>query len=211
MDLDYDPIYCVEQIQIPPGLPQLLKRFAKEVIRSQPSSLEEFAASYFNNLLRTTKQDAKAPSPTLLQLQAIWDQLKDADSMSPDDVAELCVSHGVSRTMFQKVFQLVEFPSDPVDPKEVIALLITTVAKTFVSVLDFTFKVFGHKTGNRLSIALFFKVLFLLAKRDPDISSQFVTSLTQDLDGKDTISYAELKANTYMQQYFGSKQQSGCL
>lgn len=68
MDVDIEPIYCVEQIQIPAGLPEMLKNFAKEAIRSQPPHLEEFAADYFSLLYKMTKLDSSAPPPTLVQV-----------------------------------------------------------------------------------------------------------------------------------------------
>ncbi|EFJ37893.1 hypothetical protein SELMODRAFT_402537 [Selaginella moellendorffii] len=197
MDLDYDPIYCVEQIQIPPALPDILKGFAKEAIRSQPPCLHEFACTYFQRLLATAKLDATAPPPTLAQLQAVWVDLKDTESMNPETLREICASHGIASAAFSKVFQLIEFPSDPVDPKEILVLLVTTTAKSwewcsfcntgsdsrmsFVAVIDALFKVFGHKTGGKMSVPLFFKILFFMAKRDRDISPQTVSDLTKSL------------------------------
>jgi hypothetical protein len=47
MPLDSDPIYCAEQIVIPPDLGDILKAYAKEVIRNEPEDIFEFSAKYF--------------------------------------------------------------------------------------------------------------------------------------------------------------------
>ena len=44
MPLDNDPIYCAEQIVIPPDLGDILKAYAKEVIRNEPDDIFEFSA-----------------------------------------------------------------------------------------------------------------------------------------------------------------------
>jgi hypothetical protein len=39
-------MYCSEQINIPPELPEILKQFTKSAIRSQPSDLAAWAAKF---------------------------------------------------------------------------------------------------------------------------------------------------------------------
>lgn len=39
------PLYCREQIKIPPGLPDILKDFTKAATRTQPVDLIEWAAA----------------------------------------------------------------------------------------------------------------------------------------------------------------------
>lgn len=47
MTLDTEPMYCAEQINIPDNLGEILKAYAKEVIRQQPGNIYEFSARYF--------------------------------------------------------------------------------------------------------------------------------------------------------------------
>ena len=47
MTLDAEPMYCAEQINIPDNLGEILKAYAKEVIRQQPGNIYEFSARYF--------------------------------------------------------------------------------------------------------------------------------------------------------------------
>jgi len=39
------PIYCAEQIKIPPELPDILKEFTKAAIRTQPADLLQWSAA----------------------------------------------------------------------------------------------------------------------------------------------------------------------
>ena len=48
--MDLEPIYCAEQIQVPPELAGILKAYTKEVVRRQPEDIHEFSAIYFSNL-----------------------------------------------------------------------------------------------------------------------------------------------------------------
>eukprot|EP00960_Hanusia_phi_P030668 748780-Hanusia_phi.AAC.3 len=57
MVLDNDPIYCAEQINIPDNLGEILKAYAKEVIRSNPSNIYEFSAKYFAQLDQNAEEE----------------------------------------------------------------------------------------------------------------------------------------------------------
>ncbi|CAB3998362.1 Hypothetical predicted protein [Paramuricea clavata] len=45
-----EPIYCSQQINIPPELPDILKQFTKAAIRTQPNDVLEWSAAYFEAL-----------------------------------------------------------------------------------------------------------------------------------------------------------------
>lgn len=44
-------IFCAEQIEVPPELPNILKNYSKAVIRSNPPDIIEFSRKYFEQLL----------------------------------------------------------------------------------------------------------------------------------------------------------------
>ena len=60
MPLDSDPIYCAEQIVIPPDLGDILKAYAKEVIRNEPEDIFEFSAKYFAQFVTSGKRHSAA-------------------------------------------------------------------------------------------------------------------------------------------------------
>lgn len=45
-----EPMYCAEQIKIPPALPDILKQFTKAAVRTQPGDLLSWSAAYFDAL-----------------------------------------------------------------------------------------------------------------------------------------------------------------
>ncbi|XP_071830908.1 ropporin-1-like protein isoform X2 [Apostichopus japonicus] len=47
---DDSPMYCSQQINIPPDLPDVLKQFTKAAIRTQPGDVLQWSAAYFNAL-----------------------------------------------------------------------------------------------------------------------------------------------------------------
>ena len=42
-------IFSADQIEVPPELPEILKDFSKEVIRSNPADLVKFSREYFES------------------------------------------------------------------------------------------------------------------------------------------------------------------
>ena len=51
-------IFSAEQIEVPQDLPEILKDFSKEVIRSNPSDLVKFSREYFEQKANETKSKA---------------------------------------------------------------------------------------------------------------------------------------------------------
>lgn len=204
--LDQEPIYCVEQIKIPNGLPTLLKTFAKEVIRAQPENLEEFALGYFQNLLTMIKLDVTAPPPTMEVLIEFYQQTKDLEYINQTPLAEIAKKCKVHDAAIDNVFKLANFPSDLVDPKEFILLLLTCTAKSFVSVLRGIFKLFGAKTGEKVPTPLFFLLVNHLAKRDKEISLEMLAKLEEDLEIKEIleVDLEMVQTNPVMVEYFKS-------
>ncbi|XP_071955488.1 ropporin-1-like protein [Antedon mediterranea] len=47
---DDTPMYCSQQINIPPELPDILKQFTKAAIRTQPTDVLQWSSAYFNAL-----------------------------------------------------------------------------------------------------------------------------------------------------------------
>nr|ACQ58861.1 Ropporin-1-like protein [Anoplopoma fimbria] len=45
-----DTMFCAQQINIPPQLPDLLKSFTKAAIRTQPKDLLQWSSAYFSAL-----------------------------------------------------------------------------------------------------------------------------------------------------------------
>jgi hypothetical protein len=50
------PLYSAEQIKIPPELPEILKNYAKHIIKKQPVDILSSSLEYFNNLSNQSVQ-----------------------------------------------------------------------------------------------------------------------------------------------------------
>ncbi|OAE26430.1 hypothetical protein AXG93_131s1400 [Marchantia polymorpha subsp. ruderalis] len=132
--LDQNPIYCVEQILIPEGLPAMLKVFAKEAIRANPKELENFAWRYFEKLAATVKLDDSAPPPTIPQIVLVFEKTRDVEFTNQEPMRKIMTSCGIANNACDNIFKLADFPSDLIDPKEVIVLLITSTCKVSLQV-----------------------------------------------------------------------------
>ena len=53
MPLENEPVFCAEQIVIPPDLGDILKAYAKEVIRNEPEDIFHFSAQYVHMICYT--------------------------------------------------------------------------------------------------------------------------------------------------------------
>lgn len=58
-DNNNEPMYCSQQISIPPELPNILKQFTKAAIRTQPSDVLQWASAYFDALAKGEKPPVK--------------------------------------------------------------------------------------------------------------------------------------------------------
>lgn len=67
-DIKQMRIFCAEQIEVPPQLPNILKNYSKAVIRNNPSDIIEFSRKYFENLL---EQEGKEQHEQVLQLNVV--------------------------------------------------------------------------------------------------------------------------------------------
>ena len=68
-NMDVEPLYCAEQINVPPELADVLKSYTKEVVRRQPHDLYEFSAKYFAELAEVAR--TAVVEPGVAQVQAI--------------------------------------------------------------------------------------------------------------------------------------------
>jgi len=94
-----EPMYCSQQINIPPELPDILKQFTKAAIRTQPADVLAWSASYFEALAAGDKPPVKERldyqlgsavqvEPTLESLKVLHRQLGDAPTVEASKVQE---------------------------------------------------------------------------------------------------------------------------
>jgi hypothetical protein len=84
--MDLEPIYCAEQISVPPDLADILKAYTKEVVRRQPEDMYEFSAIYFANLANVSGPAEDTVPPTVAQLKEVYSAVKGKVSIALDEV-----------------------------------------------------------------------------------------------------------------------------
>jgi hypothetical protein len=198
--MDVEPIYCAEQIHIPPDLADVLKAFTKEVLRHQPADLLQFSAQYFSNLAAVTRTHSSDSLPTLEQLQRVWMHIQGHASMSRDAVAAVCSAAGISEGTTEKAWKLGTWGA-AVEPRAVLILLITMTAQSFLAVVEALFLVCGEPDGT-LAVPLFEELFGILAARDQDVTPTFATELARDLasQGAERVSFKDIESNQLVQE-----------
>lgn len=140
--MDVEPIYCAEQIVVPPDLADVLKAFTKEVIRRQPADLLEFSASYFAELAAVQQVAGGAQPPDVQQLQALYQQLRDVDAIATVDFVNVCKQAGIEPAAVAAA------ASDAADgllrPADAIAVMVSMTAMSTEDCTNGLFAVFGE-------------------------------------------------------------------
>eukprot|EP00191_Tetraselmis_sp_GSL018_P019578 CAMPEP_0177586524 /NCGR_PEP_ID=MMETSP0419_2-20121207/5123_1 /TAXON_ID=582737 /ORGANISM="Tetraselmis sp., Strain GSL018" /LENGTH=202 /DNA_ID=CAMNT_0019076431 /DNA_START=286 /DNA_END=894 /DNA_ORIENTATION=+ len=190
--MEVDPIYCAEQIVIPPDLADILKAYTKEVIRRQPEDLLEFSAIYFANLANVSQGMDEYLPPTLDQLRHIFEAVRDSEMLHADNLVEHCLDVGISKATVDRVFVLGNLGQDSmIQPGEFLVLLLTMTSDSFSEVLQALFVVFGDNSG-ALGFDDFFKLYQYLSAWDSDVSGKSVELLKSALAGNETLTFTDL-------------------
>mmetsp|Transcript_9020 Transcript_9020/g.12267 ORF Transcript_9020/g.12267 Transcript_9020/m.12267 type:complete len:205 (+) Transcript_9020:118-732(+) len=174
--MDLEPIYCAEQIVVPPDLADILKAYTKEVVRRQPEDLLEFSAIYFANLANVSGGPADSVVPPALQeLRQVADLVKSVGLVQLEEFVSLCTNAGVASSTLDAMFRLGDFTEDMVDPKEPLVLLLTMTDSTFLGVVNALFEVFGEQGA--LETSEFINLFQFMASKDSSMDPAFVESL----------------------------------
>ena len=193
--MELDPIYCAEQIVIPPDLADILKAYTKEIIRRQPEDLLEFSAIYFANLANVSQGMDEYLRPNIDQLKHIYFSVKDNDVLHTDQIVEQCLDAGISKATVDKVFVLGNLGHDSmVQPTEFLVLLLTMTSEGFSEVVQGLFDVFGESSGS-LKTETFLTLYEFLSAWDSDVSEKSVSELRSNLAATETVSFAVLQQN----------------
>jgi len=200
--MDIEPIYCAEQIVVPPDLADILKAYTKEVVRRQPEDLLEFSAIYFANLANVSggPADSVIP-PTIAELRQVYDSSKAVGLVQLEEFVSLCTNAGIASTTLDAMFRLGDFTGDMVDPKEPLVLLLTMTDSTFMGVVNAIFQVFGD--ADYLDSAEFLTLFQFMASQDSSMDPTFIEKLQSDVNdaGLDQLSIVEFTELPVVQEF----------
>uniref|UniRef100_A0A7S0RQE9 RIIa domain-containing protein n=1 Tax=Chlamydomonas leiostraca TaxID=1034604 RepID=A0A7S0RQE9_9CHLO len=187
--MDVEPIYCAEQIVVPVDLADVLKAYTKEVIRRQPENLIEFSAKYFQNLanVASSAQEATAPSKDQLKL---FCERAGSGSLTAEQVQALAGQVGIAKSIVGKVLAVGKFDG-LVDTDKFLFLLLVMSCESFAAVIQGVFFVFGQELASDRFQAL---ISYLAPDMDPDITSQFLSDLSMQLQEVPSVTYESVVA-----------------
>jgi hypothetical protein len=189
--MDLEPIYCAEQIQVPPELAGILKAYTKEVVRRQPEDIYEFSAIYFSNLasVSASTREETVP-PTTAQLKEVYASCKGKVEMSLGDLVIECTGAGIKMSTVEQAFRLGEFQGDVVNPKEPLTLLLTMTDASFIGIIASMFEVFGD--DEKLPGAEFMSLFKYLTSKDTSVRAESIAAMDEALGSLDAVSFGEV-------------------
>mmetsp|Transcript_24587 Transcript_24587/g.67046 ORF Transcript_24587/g.67046 Transcript_24587/m.67046 type:complete len:199 (-) Transcript_24587:447-1043(-) len=188
--MDLEPIYCSEQIVVPADLADILKAYTKEVIRRQPENLIEFSAKYFKNLSNVASSVQQASAPNMDQLKQFHARAEGAQQLTPEQVYALANQLGIAKSIVGKVLAVGRMTDSPgIDVDKFLFLLLVMTCDSFPAVLSQLFSLFGQSLESS-RFHLF--ISYLAPDMDPDITSQFLIDLEQQLGERGKVMYEEV-------------------
>ncbi|KAJ8004009.1 hypothetical protein DPEC_G00154350 [Dallia pectoralis] len=116
--LEFSMTHVVNQVVIPPELPNILKQFTKDAIRTQPEDLLEWATLYFSAMVRgqplpvKKTEDHEVPNTMDLTpeiLTTMHQQLHEKDTVRKEEVSQLWASLGLAEDLLRHIMKVGNF------------------------------------------------------------------------------------------------------
>ena len=189
--MDLEPIYCAEQIQVPPSWRASSRRTRRRWFVGSPRTSTEFSAIYFSNLasVSASTREETVP-PTTAQLKEVYASCKGNLEMSLGDLVIECTGVGIKMSTVEQAFRLEEFQGDVVNPKEPLALLLTMTDASFIGIVASMFEVFGD--DEKLPGAEFMSLFKYLTSKDTSVRSESIAAMDEALGSLDAVSFGEV-------------------
>uniref|UniRef100_A0A3P9JQA2 Ropporin-1-like protein n=2 Tax=Oryzias latipes TaxID=8090 RepID=A0A3P9JQA2_ORYLA len=191
-----DTLYCAEQINIPPELPDILKNFAKAAIRTQPMDLLAWSAAYFNDLAKgeclpvkdrleidatTQKMD---PSLTPGLLKTLHKQLSSRKTCSKEELQAKWKGLCLSPNQLDTLLSLGGFDSE-IDWIEFFALGCSALGGTLLSSMKFACEILTNDEEGgaaRIPFDTFVQIYTFLAHLDGDVLQEHIDIFLNSLE-----------------------------
>ncbi|KAJ3097921.1 Ropporin-1-like protein [Physocladia obscura] len=162
---DKEPLYCAEQIKIPPDLPDILKNYTKHIIRTQPADIMTCSAEYFARLSKQRTQMGK--KLTNHQLEAFYIKVSklDRDMITRKEIEEACNHASVSPIQVNDVISLGGWNGEKIPWLRFWALLVASASGTLIATIESVCHLLSDN-GNLPSAPLM-EIISFMAERDP--------------------------------------------
>ncbi|XP_017309173.1 ropporin-1-like protein [Ictalurus punctatus] len=190
-----DTMYCPQQIDIPPELPDILKQFTKAAIRTQPPDVLQWSAAYFTALsegeplpvkdrmetsVKTQKTDT-ALTPGLLKV--LHKQLSSKKDVSKEELEQKWKGLCLPAEQLNTLLTLGNFSTE-VDWMHFFALGCSALSGTIISALKFACEILSEDPEGgaaRIPFHTFIELYTYLAQLDGDIPQDEIDSFLSSL------------------------------
>ncbi|CAJ1082379.1 ropporin-1-like protein isoform X1 [Xyrichtys novacula] len=200
-------MYCAQQINIPPELPDILKNFTKAAIRTQPKDLLQWSAAYFNALsdgeclpvkdrlemnIATQKTDTGL-TPGLLK--TLHKQLSHKQTCSKEELQKKWKGLCLPVEQLETLLLLGSFGSD-IDWLEFFALGCSALGGTLLSSLKFACEILTEDEEGgaaRIPFPTFVKLYTYLAHLDGDMPQDRIDNFLSSLQDQVELQHGMIK------------------
>jgi hypothetical protein len=185
MDIQNGPIYCSEQIKIPPELPDILKQFTKAAIRTQPNDLLEWSLAYFKALasdeVPPVKQRLEMPTSSSKKggltkgaLSMLHTQLGAKEKVAISELEEKWKAAGFNRQQLDDLIELGNF-KDEVDWLSFLSLACSALENNITAAMTRVCEMLSPDPDGgaaRIPLTLLMTLYRFLAQIDGEISKE---------------------------------------
>ncbi|XP_035855690.1 ropporin-1-like protein isoform X4 [Sander lucioperca] len=193
-----DTMYCAQQINIPPQLPDILKNFTKAAIRTQPKDLLLWSAAYFSALSKgeclpvkdrlemnvATQKTDTGLSPGLLKI--LHKQLSPSQTCSKEELQKKWKGLCLPMDQLETLLSLGSFGSD-VNWMDFFALGCSALGGTLVSSLKFACEILTEDDEGgaaRIPFSTFGQLYTYLAHLDGDMPQDHIDNFLRSLQAQ---------------------------
>ncbi|XP_041817798.1 ropporin-1-like protein [Chelmon rostratus] len=193
-----DTIYCAQQINIPPQLPDILKSFTKAAIRTQPKDLVLWSAAYFSALSKgeclpvkdrlemnvATPERDTGLTPGLLTI--LHKQLSAGQTCSKEELQKKWKGLCLPMDQLETLLLLGGFGSE-IDWMEFFALCCNALGGTLLSSLKFACEILTEDEEGgaaRIPFNTFVKLYTYLAHLDGDMMQDHIDNYLSSLQAQ---------------------------
>ncbi|XP_034145139.1 ropporin-1-like protein isoform X2 [Esox lucius] len=192
-----DTMYCAQQINIPPELPDILKQFTKAAIRTQPQDILQWSAAYFTALSKgetlPVKQRLEMPLATQKTdtgltpglLKVLHKQLSSKEVISKEDLQQRWVGLCLPLEQLDTLLSLGNFSAN-IDWMQFLALGCSALGGTIISALKYACEILTENEEGgaaRIPFEMFVGLYTYLAHLDGEIPQDqtdcFLSSLKE--------------------------------
>ncbi|XP_034718525.1 ropporin-1-like protein isoform X1 [Etheostoma cragini] len=202
-----DVMYCAQQINIPPQLPDILKNFTKAAIRTQPKDLLLWSAAYFSALSKgeclpvkdrlemnvATQKTDTGLSPGLLKI--LHKQLSPRQTCSKEELQEKWKGLCLPMDQLETLMSLGSFGSD-INWMEFFALGCSALGGTLVSSLKFACEILTEDDEGgaaRIPFNTFGQLYNYLAHLDGDMPQDHIDNFLCTLQTQADLQHGMIK------------------